>query len=86
MLFGMKHDQTEADLSRQSLGPVDAILVASDMAVSKSLTSINLSRNNSCRGGKPSRGISVSKSLTEINLRTTTSVRKEQKHSDGQYP
>ena len=46
MLFGIKHDQKEADFSGQRLGPADGILIASDLAVSASLTSINLSNNN----------------------------------------
>ena len=41
MLFGIKHDQTEADFSNKSLGPVDAILIASDLAVSASLTNLS---------------------------------------------
>ena len=40
MLFGIKHDQTEADFKGQSLGPVDAILIASDLSVSSSLTTV----------------------------------------------
>ena len=40
MLFGIKHDQKEANFHNQSLGPVDAILMASDLAVSGSLTSV----------------------------------------------
>ena len=39
-LFGIKHDQTEASFIRQGLGPVDAILIASDLSVSASLTSV----------------------------------------------
>ena len=34
MLFGIKQDQTEAAFSSQGLGPVDAVLVASDLRVS----------------------------------------------------
>ena len=40
MLFGIKHDQTEADFQRQGLGPVDAILIASDLSVSASVTEV----------------------------------------------
>ena len=40
MLFGIKHNQSEANFTRQGLGPVDAILIASDLAVSASLTSV----------------------------------------------
>ena len=45
MLFGIKRDQKEANLSDQNLGPVDAILFASDLRVNALLTSVNLSRN-----------------------------------------
>ena len=45
-LFGMKHDQTEADFSRQNLKPVDAILVASDLLVCGSLTQLDVSFNS----------------------------------------
>ena len=40
MLFGIKHHQTKADFQDQLLGPVDAILIASDLSVSSSLTSV----------------------------------------------
>ena len=40
MLFGVKHDQTKADFQTQRLGPVDAILIASDLSVSPSLTKV----------------------------------------------
>ena len=40
MLFGIKHDQTEATFQDQALGPVDAILIASDLSFSASLTSV----------------------------------------------
>ena len=40
MLFGIKHDQTEVDFGQQGLSPVDAILLASDLSVSASLTSV----------------------------------------------
>ena len=45
-LFGIKHGQAEADFSGQSLGSVDAILIANDLAVTPSLTKISLARNN----------------------------------------
>ena len=40
MLFGIKHDQTEANFQSQGLGPVSAILLASDLLVSPSVTSV----------------------------------------------
>ena len=46
MLFGIKQDQTQADFKRQNLGPVDAILIASDLRVSRSnMQELNLSEN-----------------------------------------
>ena len=46
MLFGIKFDQEVADLSSRELGPVDAVLIASDMAISSSLTECNVRGNN----------------------------------------
>ena len=45
MLFGIKWDQKEADFQGQGLGPVDAILLASDLANS-SLSECNVRGNN----------------------------------------
>ena len=45
MLFGIKRDQKEANFCNKSLGPADAILIASDLANS-SITSLNLERNH----------------------------------------
>ena len=45
MLFGIKHDQTEVDFRSQGLSPVDAILIASDLSVSPSLTELNIDGN-----------------------------------------
>lgn len=38
MLFGIKHDQKEANFNNHGLGPVDAILIASDLMVSAEVT------------------------------------------------
>ena len=46
MLFGMKHDQTEADFSGQGLGSADAILIASDLSASGSMTECNVLYND----------------------------------------
>jgi Ran GTPase-activating protein (RanGAP) involved in mRNA processing and transport len=46
MLFGIKHDQTEADFSGERLGPADAILIASDLSISGALKQCSLSGNN----------------------------------------
>jgi len=40
MLFGIKHDQTEANFQYVGLGPEEAILIASDLSVSASVTSV----------------------------------------------
>ena len=48
MLFGTTHDQKFADFNGKGLGPVDAILIASDLWVSKTLTSLDLSNNQLC--------------------------------------
>ena len=45
MLFGIKHDQTEASFINESLGPADSILIASDLRVSAVLTECNVRRN-----------------------------------------
>jgi len=42
MLFGIKHDQTEAIFCNEGLGPIDAILIASDIQVSEVLTKLDL--------------------------------------------
>ena len=70
MLFGIKHDQTEADLRYQGLGPEDAILIASDLTVSASITSMDLSRNRLCSEGAKALapGISANASITSVNV------------------
>ena len=45
MLFGIKHDQTKVDFTSQGLSPVDAILLASDLSVSTSVTKILVGDN-----------------------------------------
>ncbi len=45
MLFGIQHDQKEADFSNKGLMPADAILVANDLSVSASLTVTDLRYN-----------------------------------------
>ena len=51
MLFGIKHDQKEANFHSQGLGSVDAILIASDLFVSISLVEVRARsvRSRSCR-------------------------------------
>ena len=45
MLFGIKHDQTEADFRDKGLKPSDAVLIANDISVSGSLTSVDTRGN-----------------------------------------
>jgi Ran GTPase-activating protein (RanGAP) involved in mRNA processing and transport len=76
MLFAIKHDQTEADFCGNGLGAADAILIASDVSVSGSLTSLNLSSNISYSNREQgpafaaaiAEGLKVSGSLTSLNL------------------
>ena len=66
MLFGIKHDQTEADFQHQSLGPVDAILIASDLSVSASVTELSISGNSIGDEGKHAIGAAVSSSMRRL--------------------
>ena len=70
MLFGIKHDQTEANFKDESIESVNALLIGSDLTVSASLTSINLKKNRFEIEGAEyiAKGISVSASLTIIDL------------------
>ena len=45
-LFGIHHGQTEADFRDQGLGSVDAILIANDLAVTASVTSVRAFGNS----------------------------------------
>ena len=44
-LCGLTHEETELHLSYKNLGPGDAMMLAPEIAVRKSLTSINLEGN-----------------------------------------
>ena len=71
MLFGIKHSQEEADFNYEKLYlQVDAILIASDLAVTGSLTSLNLRGNNF--GNEGSRVIAealrINSSLTSLDI------------------
>ena len=46
MLFGIKHDQAEAKFRAQNLEPPDAVLIANDISVSRSLNSIDVGYND----------------------------------------
>ena len=45
-LFGIKHGEREADFRRQGIGSVDAILIANDLAVTASVTSVRAFGNS----------------------------------------
>ena len=81
MLFGIKHDQEKADFGYERLRPVDAILVASDLAVSGSLTSLNLMGNNiGDKGGVAiAEALKVNGSLTSLDLRLNKNISQETK-------
>ena len=40
MLFGIKHNQTEANFRNNGLGAVDAVLISNDISVSRSLSKV----------------------------------------------
>tara|TARA_B100000795_G_scaffold264153_1_gene244281 strand:+ start:912 stop:1184 length:273 start_codon:yes stop_codon:yes gene_type:complete len=67
MLFGIKHDQQIVDFSLQQLRPLDAILIASDVAVSVSLTGLKL---DSSRIG-PEGGVAIAEAL-KVNAGSLT--------------
>ena len=81
-LCGLAHEETELDLSLKKLDPVDALMLAPEIAASESLTWINLRRNKLCGLNYDdgigtyttegivaiSRAVSACKSLTRIDL------------------
>ena len=70
-LCGIAPDQTEADFSGQRLGPIDAILIASDLSgVRASLTKLSLARNKLGEDGTESicNAVKDSKVLKELDL------------------
>merc|ERR1719473_342842 len=48
ILFGIKPDQTEANFTHGNLSPADTILIASDLSLCASLTTLDLSRKRLC--------------------------------------
>ena len=79
MLFGTKHDQTEADFSTVSLTPADVVLLSSDVGMSKALTSLNLTSGGFDAAGIGPAGaatlawaLAVNQSLTKLDLSTNT--------------
>ena len=72
-LCGLDESQTEVDLSKQNLKPIDAKLIAWELTtgyVSASLTSIDLSWNDLRKDGAVAvaNALHVNASLTELNL------------------
>ena len=67
-LCGLKPDQTEASFFGQGLGPPDAKLLAPELAVHSSLTSVDLSRNVLGPAGAKAlvEGGAFTSSLTEV--------------------
>ena len=70
MLSGIKRDQQEADFRELGLKPADAILIASDLTVTHTLTSIDLHGNElGAEGGKALAGaLAGNTTLTKIYL------------------
>jgi len=77
MLSGIKHDQTEADLSNNFLKPADGILIASDLMVTAVLTSLELFGNRIGNDGaialadalKSGKSVLTSLNLKDNNIR-----------------
>ena len=69
-LFGIQNGQTEADFSNRSITSVDAILIANDLVVTGSVTSLNLSWNNLRAEGANAlaHAIRGKASLADLNL------------------
>jgi hypothetical protein len=73
MLFGIKHDQKEANFFDKSLDPADAVLIASDVSVSGVLTKLLMGGNNiGDEGGKAiGEALRVNSALTHLDLQYT---------------
>ena len=67
MLFGLKHGQTAASFQGERLGPLDAILLASDLGVSDSLTKLDLSLNMLCGVDEEGEGEHTTDGLVAIS-------------------
>ena len=77
-LCGLALDQTEANFKRLNLRPADARLLASEIIVRPSLTSINLSNNNLTNYGDDMTGI---KSIADALVTSITSMRSQRESS-----
>ena len=83
-LYGLTHNETELDLKYHGLGPGDAKLLAAEILVMASLTSLDLSGNALCgikygRGTYTAEGIKaiadalrVSASMTHLDVRVNS--------------
>ena len=73
-LCGITPGQTEADFSRQNLTSVDAILLASDLFVRASLTSLNIANNKiGPEGMKPlCEALKVNKALKVLDVNASS--------------
>ena len=69
-LCGISPHQTFADFSNEGLGPIDSILIASDLGVRPSLTSLSLRHNFNMKGSgeKIGEALRTSSSLTELDM------------------
>ena len=69
MLFGIKRDQKEADFRNQGLGPVDAILLATDL-VTGGLTKLSLAANKLGEEGTKAicEALQHNKTLKELDI------------------
>ena len=76
MLFGITHDQIEADLQGKDLKAPDAVLIANDISVSHSLSSIDISKNMLGDEGKSAIAKAIARSALQsfkcdaLNLRS----------------
>jgi NLR family CARD domain-containing protein 3 len=72
-LCGLTHEETQLDYQRKGLGPGDAMLLAPELQVMASLTSINLGLNRLYSEGAKALAPAIrdSPSLTSINLQYT---------------
>ena len=74
-LCGLTHEETQLDFKRRGLGPGDAMLLAPEISVMASLTSLDIAGNNLTNHGRDMTGIvaisealKVTASLTSVSL------------------
>ena len=68
MLFGTKHQQTSAEFPEASLSANDAILIASDVSVTKALTSLNLASGGLGSAGIGPEGARAMSEALKVNI------------------